>query len=70
MERERLPPRLTLAEFQAKFEQLEPGQAFRYHLGLLGRDRQFSSELDKVADLALKMGTATDTYQATQWHRR
>ena len=57
MHRERLPPRLTVAEFQKKFEALEPGETFQYHSGLLGVDRVYNSHLDRVAELALVLAT-------------
>ena len=57
MHRERLPAKMTVSEFQEKFEQLEPGQQFMYHVGELSCDRQRHNELDRLAEQALKLGT-------------
>ena len=57
MYRERLPIPMKLQEFEAKFEQLKPGQGFEYHSGLLAEDRRYNKQLDQVAELALRMGT-------------
>ena len=60
MHRERLPSRMTVTEFQEKFEHLKPGQGFIYHSGLLGEDRQDDPRLDRLAEHALILGTDRD----------
>ncbi len=57
MDREALPPTLSVSEFRDRFESLQPGQELRYHVGSLAIDRLFNQALDEVAEAALVLGT-------------
>ena len=60
MSRERLIKSMSVAEFKEKFEVLNPGEGFLYYTGYsrsLAEDRVRNVELDRVADLALRLGT-------------